>query len=473
MALSDINIEKCDYMNNVRLINFRNIEDSSPIELKPLTFFVGKNGAGKSSLLRLFPLLKQSLSEPKRGPLLWYTENGVDFGDFKTTVLKGESTMGIGFDIIVRDNDNRRLVLSVLMNIEAEREDDQYDYVSSLDISYKDVKIHIDFHHDKAIVEVNGVDMGEYSFYAQAYSLFPSIFSKKREEDEKIVDEIMEAVFKDKKIFYRSSYEFMYMPFSEFSRLLEGKEIRYNVKTLFGRVVCMNLEEILTRIYMTLNDEMRTLTYIGPFRNSPQRYYRVQNKSTSMIDMYGSNMAVFVKAMSKVQLQELNSKLKPKYGFELDYESKFGQISLYIKKDKKKTNLIDNGYGYSQLMPILLALNAFNKSRYYNGYLTNLLCVEQPELHLHPKMQYKFGTTLADAIEINRSFKNMNKCILIETHSRQIIEAVGKAIYEKQVKADEVAVYLFEQSDNKRAIIKKTEFDKDGYLKNWPIGFLG
>lgn len=459
-------------MNNIRLINFRNIGDSTPIELKPLTFFVGKNGAGKSSFLRLFPLLKQSLSEPKRGPLLWYTENGVDFGDFKTTVMKGESTMGIGFDILTGDNRSGKTSLTVLMNIEAERGDDQYDYVSSLDISYKDVKIHIDFHQDKAIVEVNGENMGEYTFFTQSYSIFPSVFPKEREKDEKMIDEVLEAIYSNNRIFYRGSYEFIYMSFEEFTKLLEGKNIRFNLKNLFGKIVCMNLEEMLSRVYMNLNNEMRYLTYIGPFRNSPQRYYRVQNKSTSTIDMYGSNMAVFVKAMSKNQLQELNSKLKPKYGFELEYESKFGQISLYIKKDKKKTNLIDNGYGYSQLMPILLALNAFNHTRYLPDF-TNFLCVEQPELHLHPKMQYEFGTTLADAIKINRELKNNRKCILIETHSRQIIEAVGKAIYEKQVKSEEVAVYLFEQGEDKRAIIKKTEFNSEGYLKNWPIGFLG
>lgn len=192
-----------------------------------------------------------------------------------------------------------------------------------------------------------------------------------------------------------------------------------------------------------------------------------------MIDMYGSNMAVFVKAMTKAQLQELNSKLKPRYGFELDYESKFGQISLFIKKDKKKTNLIDNGYGYSQLMPIILAINAFNHTRFLPDTYTNFLCVEQPELHLHPRMQYEFGTTLVDAVKISRENKYGKKCMLIETHSRQIIEAVGKAIFDKQIKADEVAVYMFEQGENKRAIIKRTSFNSEGYLTNWPIGFLG
>lgn len=458
-------------MNNLRLINFRNIEDSSPIEIKPLTFFVGKNGAGKSSVLRLFPLLKQSFSEPKRGPLLWYTENGVDFGDFKTTVMKGKNTMGIGFDVLVGQRDN--ITINVLINIEAEHGDDQYDYVSSMQLNYDDVMIQIDFHHEKAVVFVNGEKVDNLIYYVQPYNLFPSVFSNEREDDAKLLDEVLPVINESNRSTYRGPYDLKYISFKEFSKKLEGKEIRFNLKKLFARIVCMNIMDILMDIYMVLNNELNSLTYIGPFRNSPQRYYRVQNKSTNMIDMYGSNMAGFVKAMSKNELMELNKILKPKYDFELAYESKFGQISLYIKKGNKKTNLIDNGYGYSQLMPILLAMNHFTHRRMLPNQYTEFLCVEQPELHLHPKMQSIFGTSLADAVIINRNTHQRNKCMIIETHSKQIIEAVGKSIYEKKVNSDDVAVYLFDQGKDKRAIIKKVSFNSEGYLDNWPMGFLG
>lgn len=76
-------------MDKIRLINFRNIIDSGEIRLKPLTILVGTNGSGKSSFLRLFPLLQQSFLSAKKGPLLWYRDKGVDFGDFLTTVRKG------------------------------------------------------------------------------------------------------------------------------------------------------------------------------------------------------------------------------------------------------------------------------------------------------------------------------------------------------------------------------------------------
>lgn len=53
-------------MDNIRLKKIRNIEESGTIKLKPLTIFVGKNGMGKSSLMRLFPLIKQSVAVSKK-----------------------------------------------------------------------------------------------------------------------------------------------------------------------------------------------------------------------------------------------------------------------------------------------------------------------------------------------------------------------------------------------------------------------
>lgn len=88
-------------MDNIRLKKIRNIEESGTIKLKPLTIFVGKNGMGKSSLMRLFPLIKQSVAVSKKGSLLWYSEKGVDFGDFRTVVMRGKNNIQIDFSALV------------------------------------------------------------------------------------------------------------------------------------------------------------------------------------------------------------------------------------------------------------------------------------------------------------------------------------------------------------------------------------
>ena len=74
-------------MEKISLKNYRSISDSGEIDIKPLTIAVGRNSAGKSSFVRLFPLLKQTLERKISDSLLWYGDY-VDFGDFQHTVSK-------------------------------------------------------------------------------------------------------------------------------------------------------------------------------------------------------------------------------------------------------------------------------------------------------------------------------------------------------------------------------------------------
>ncbi|TQQ21711.1 AAA family ATPase, partial [Vibrio cholerae] len=51
-------------LRSIRVRNFRSFSNSdknSFIEIKPLTVLLGKNSSGKSSFLRTFPLLRQSV----------------------------------------------------------------------------------------------------------------------------------------------------------------------------------------------------------------------------------------------------------------------------------------------------------------------------------------------------------------------------------------------------------------------------
>ena len=78
-------------INAVGVKNFRSIKDitinEGYIDLKPFTVLLGKNSSGKSTFLRLFPLLKQSVSGRTRGALALYGDE-VDFGDFDTLVSR-------------------------------------------------------------------------------------------------------------------------------------------------------------------------------------------------------------------------------------------------------------------------------------------------------------------------------------------------------------------------------------------------
>ncbi|ENG8658040.1 AAA family ATPase, partial [Salmonella enterica subsp. enterica serovar Bareilly] len=85
--------------------NFRSFVDRTFIDIKPITVFVGKNSSGKSSLLRTFPLLRQSVEENTTGPILWYGRY-VDFGDFT--------------DVLSRNTENKEITFSFSLQVPPE-----------------------------------------------------------------------------------------------------------------------------------------------------------------------------------------------------------------------------------------------------------------------------------------------------------------------------------------------------------------
>src|SRR5437899_3142974 len=71
-----------DSLNDIRIQNLRSLVDTGSISLKPLTLLVGANSSGKSTFLRFFPLLRQSVETPTDAPLLWFGRY-VDFGSLE------------------------------------------------------------------------------------------------------------------------------------------------------------------------------------------------------------------------------------------------------------------------------------------------------------------------------------------------------------------------------------------------------
>ena len=69
-------------ITSIGVKGFKSLKDIPFLELKPMTILVGKNSCGKSSFLRILPLLKQSIEENIDGPLSLYG-NYVDYGDFE------------------------------------------------------------------------------------------------------------------------------------------------------------------------------------------------------------------------------------------------------------------------------------------------------------------------------------------------------------------------------------------------------
>ncbi|QCD43871.1 AAA family ATPase [Campylobacter mucosalis] len=97
-----------------------------------------------------------------------------------------------------------------------------------------------------------------------------------------------------------------------------------------------------------------------------------------------------------------------------------------------------------------------------NGYLTkkNLLIIDEPENHLHPEWQLKYAQIL---VELART----GVCILVNTHSPYMLQAINKYSNENKIVKNKTKFYLAQtlKNDWQSEIIDKTENLNDIFIR--------
>ena len=150
-------------MDSLRLKNFRCLEDTGMVDFAPLNILVGANSSGKSSFLKFFYLLKQTIRENRRGVFLWNSQNAnsVDFRDFSNTVKDGEGSIGVEF--IVKElpiygfsGGTSTVVDQVKVSLVISKLDQYFDYLERLVIEFADQKIECSYDTKRnSVVVVN------------------------------------------------------------------------------------------------------------------------------------------------------------------------------------------------------------------------------------------------------------------------------------------------------------------------------
>ncbi|PEC73675.1 MULTISPECIES: AAA family ATPase [Bacillus cereus group] len=114
------------------------------------------------------------------------------------------------------------------------------------------------------------------------------------------------------------------------------------------------------------------------------------------------------------------------------------------------------GFGISQLLPVLTVILSSKQH--------DLLLIENPEVHLHPRLQALFVDLCIFALKSNRK-------VVVETHSEHIINRIRLKIKESPELLDKINVLFFE---NDNGIINYTDIEmtKEGKISYWPKGFF-
>ncbi len=138
-------------------------------------------------------------------------------------------------------------------------------------------------------------------------------------------------------------------------------------------------------------------------------------------------------------------------------ELQVGRLSTEDKSDQDLVNIADVGFGVSQVLPVLVAtLVAENEQLVY---------IEQPELHLHPRAQYRLAEVLASAAD--RGVR-----LIIETHSALLLLQVRTLIASGRLDPVNVRLHWFARDTESGATsISSVVLDENGAFGDWPEDF--
>lgn len=198
----------------------------------------------------------------------------------------------------------------------------------------------------------------------------------------------------------------------------------------------------------------------------------------------GQNLPTFLSHLTNKEKNGFVEWMNEHFGFSVKVHSSDGHISLKLTGEGAESdyNLADMGFGYSQILPIIIQVWSYiygKRSRHgsalqrlmYNNF-PQYLAMEQPELHLHPHLQAYLTDALVSAIGKAQE-DGLNLRLIIETHSETIINRLGENIAEGNIANDDVNVVLFDKKDtDANSTLTFGEYDEEGYLTNWPFGFF-
>jgi predicted ATPase len=508
-------------IRRLELSNVRIFEGSGwSFELRPLTVFCGANSAGKSTLLKIPLLLRQSQSQTQgRDGRLYLAGSGVDFGDYRTFVSNGETARKVVISITTDLPMSSSTIDSLRPGKKSRKKADAKPAENI--VKPGELRCEFTFSPPKPRGEASGGRPAEQG--ADGASLIAVLESASFQ----IVAEASEllqwkVVRSESRTATSDQYE-IYLPadyfrqvggFSFMSVEQKGAQVQFTATldgvlpfTIIGRAkraraaegqsespssdsqeIQFPLPPLIQQALWSLQAALNSTSYLGPLRSPAKRYYVAHLEANRDLDPTGEFLPYVLRDRAqdrvtnvppgerKIVPQALEEALdgwvhylrtgEPPPKSESSSEVLLSttkqvlvQISVKSPSGSKGYALADSGVGYSQVLPILV-----------RGLLAeegSTFIVEQPELHLNPSLQVRLA-------EFFVSMVRGGKQVLIETHSEHLVNAIRVLTAEDEAgDMSEKSLIYFIDTSTARPVLRELSVKKDGTIPDWPRYFFG
>ncbi len=205
---------------------------------------------------------------------------------------------------------------------------------------------------------------------------------------------------------------------------------------------------------------------LGPFRKPPARWYVFSGTTPQDVGLDGQSLPDLIFRNEEIRNQANEWLNRLDIGYELNARSVGAPGSDLFelrlrdtrRKNRVEVSLTDVGFGISQILPLIVqSVAATNQT----------ITIEQPEVHIHPKLQADLGDLLIESIK-----KPRQNQFLIETHSEHLALRLQRRIREKQLSPKDVSILYVSRSENGSKVIRLRLDEEGRFIDGFPGGFF-
>lgn len=408
----------------ISVCGFKSHNNKSRIEIRPLTILAGANSSGKSSIMQPLLLLKQTMEASYDPGALLLDGPNVRFTSIDQFLSKFKSKCSGSFQV------------------EIELEKDQ-----TLDLHFKKQKKELDIKQMK-FIDTRDQDI--------SITLRPEMpHNEIKRSLPKGMDEFYKNRFKEKK----------------------GKKewsVKRNKCLLYLTFQSVRDKNKVPSFPLLSPSQffepfIRNMIHIPGLRGNPRRTYgktAVESDFPGTFEKYVASIIAQWQSTDSNKQKKLGNALKAlgltwkvtaKPIDDAQVELKVGRLPNSVKGGAHDlVSIADVGFGVSQVLPVIVALLVSEPNQ--------LVYIEQPELHLHPRAQVALAKIIADTAK--RGVR-----VVIETHSSLLLLAVQTIVSKKGIKPDLVKLHWFSRKPDGSTKIDSADLDKSGAFGDWPEDF--
>jgi hypothetical protein len=491
---------------------FKAFGPEQSVPLRPITLIFGPNSSGKSSLLHSLLWLHNAhrTGSLNAGQVELSGEN-VDLGDFSTVAHRHDPKQAITFGF------SAPAVTAIELSNSDEAIANAYGYPEflgnyfsyQLKLTFRNESFPVDGHaHFELKPRLTAMEVtseGETVFRAIRHPddklhIVPQCLVNKlwkerviwgycddnELESQSTIDEAREVIA----VLINSSLSNSGEPLGRFERFTAKQVI--HVRSVVQKVPLKDLEEenfqifalclnkFLEPIFSLVPSFLRTLSYLGPLRQLPERDEFRRNRSRRAVEaecwdvlLKDEHVRNSVNVFFGQDFLGTCYKFHRKSFLSTEDSERIDDLVLIDLRTDTRVNLRDVGVGISQIVPVLVhALASKNKT----------VMIEQPELHIHPALQTELGDVF-----IRAALGDQQNRFILETHSEHLILRLLRRIRQSteddpddrdwpeglpRVRPKDISV-IYAQPTKEGTTLRPLRITPDGKFEDdWPSGFF-